>query len=98
MVRDPNTGEITARPGTAADGTADQPTPGEPPRSGEPQLRLERTPDGRVVLAVPCTSSSKPPAHHQREHRHGELETSFSPAKQQRNTDQARTWTRISTE
>jgi len=38
MVRDPNTGEITARPGTAADGTADQPTPGEPPRSGEPQL------------------------------------------------------------
>ena len=48
MLRDPNTGEITARPGTAADGTADQPTPGEPPRFGEPQLRLERTPSSRM--------------------------------------------------
>jgi hypothetical protein len=53
MVRDPNTGEITARPRTASDGAPDPAVPGnqQPPGPGEPQLRLERTADGRFVLA-----------------------------------------------
>jgi hypothetical protein len=51
--RDPNvritkdaSGNVTAEPRVG-----DQPAPGEPPRPGEPQLRLERTSDGRFVLA-----------------------------------------------
>jgi hypothetical protein len=54
--RDPNVlitkdaaGNVTAE-ARAADPAA-APQPGEPPRAGEPQLRLERTGDGRFVLA-----------------------------------------------
>jgi len=39
-------GNVTAQPRAA-----DPATPGEPPRPGEPSLRLERTTDGRFVLA-----------------------------------------------
>jgi hypothetical protein len=42
-------GNVTAEP--RAGDPAAAPQPGEPPRPGEPQLRLERTPDGRFVLA-----------------------------------------------
>ena len=42
MVRDPNTGEITARPRTAADGTS------EP---GEPQPQPAQTDGGKIKLA-----------------------------------------------
>jgi hypothetical protein len=42
-------GNVTAAPRTGD--PAAPPQPGEPPRPGEPQLRLERTPDGRFVLA-----------------------------------------------
>ena len=49
MVKMPD-GTVVARPRTGADGAPDQSAPGEPPRPGT-QLSLQRTDDGRIVLA-----------------------------------------------
>jgi hypothetical protein len=45
-------GNVTAQPRVGDQpAPGEQPKPGEPPRPGEPQLRLERTSDGRFILA-----------------------------------------------